>query len=64
MKAAMTGFSVGGQMTQARDFALRSGIEGTPTLIINGRYRVTGRTLDDNLRIASALIAQLSKPAH
>jgi thiol:disulfide interchange protein DsbA len=62
-KAAMTGFSVGGQMKQARDFALRSGIEGTPTLIINGRYRVTGRTLDDTLRIASALVAQLSKPA-
>jgi protein dithiol oxidoreductase (disulfide-forming) len=62
-KAAMIGFSVGGQMRQAREFALRSGIEGTPTLIINGRYRVTGRTLEDSLRIASALIAQLSNPA-
>lgn len=62
-RAAMTGFTVGGQMQQARDFALRSGVEGTPTLIIDGRYRVTGRTLDDNLRIASALIARLSKPA-
>ena len=60
MKAMMEGFTVGGQMKQARDFALRSDVEGTPTLIINGRYRVTGRSQDDTLRIASALIAQLS----
>jgi protein dithiol oxidoreductase (disulfide-forming) len=62
-RAAMTGFTVAGQMKQARDFALRSGVEGTPTLIINGRYRVTGRSLEDTLRIADALIARLSKPA-
>ncbi|MBB1061361.1 thiol:disulfide interchange protein DsbA/DsbL [Marilutibacter spongiae] len=40
----------------ARDFALAMGVEGTPTLIVNGRYRVLGRTLEDNLRIASALV--------
>lgn len=62
-KAAMAGFTVGGQMKQAREFVLRSGIEGTPTLVVNGRYRITGRSADDNLRIASALIAKLSKPA-
>ncbi len=61
-KAAMTGFSVGGQMQQAREFQLRNGVEFTPTLIVNGRYRITGRSLDDNLRITTALIAQLSKP--
>jgi len=60
-RAAMTGFSVGNQMQKARDFEIRSGVEGTPTLIINGRYRVTGRTLDDTLRIAGALVAQLGK---
>lgn len=58
---AMAGFAVGGKMKQARDFAVRSGVEGTPTLIINGRYRVTGRTLDDTLRIADKLIASLGK---
>jgi hypothetical protein len=62
MKAAMSGFTVGGQMKQAREFQLRNGVEFTPMLIVNGRYRVTGRTLDDSLRIASALIARLSKP--
>lgn len=56
-KAATQGFVIAGQLKNAREFALRSGIEGTPTLIVNGRYRVRGRTLDDNLRIASHLVA-------
>ena len=57
-KAAQQGPGTGGQLQKARDFALRSGLEGTPTLVINGRYRVRGRTLDDNLRIASYLVAR------
>jgi len=56
-KAATQGLVLDGQLQKAREFALRSGVEGTPTLIINGRYRVRGRTLDDNLRIASHLVA-------
>jgi len=56
-KPATQGFIPGGQLQKAREFALRSGVEGTPTLIVNGRYRVRGRSLDDNLRIASHLIA-------
>ena len=45
------------KMNAARDFAVRSGIQGTPTLIINGRYRVLGRSLRDSLRIAEGLVA-------
>jgi thiol:disulfide interchange protein DsbA len=56
-RAALEGAGTGEKLKQARAFALRSGVEGTPTLVINGRYRVRGRTLDDNLRIASYLIA-------
>ena len=56
-KPATQGLIPGGQLQKAREFALRSGVEGTPTLIVNGRYRVRGRTLDDNLRIASHLVA-------
>jgi len=37
---------------------VRSGVEGTPTLIINGRYRVMGRRLEDILVIADQLIAR------
>lgn len=59
-KAAAQGSSVVDKLRQARQFALRSGVEGTPTLIINGRYRVRGRTLDHTLRIASQLVAMQS----
>jgi thiol:disulfide interchange protein DsbA len=56
-RAAIQGSGIAGQVKKAHEFARRSEIEGTPTLIINGRYRVRGRTLDDNLRIASHLVA-------
>jgi thiol:disulfide interchange protein DsbA len=56
-RAATEGPGIAGKLHKAREFALRSEVEGTPTLIINGRYRVRGRTLDDNLRIASHLVA-------
>ena len=59
VKAAMTSPATTTRLQGARDFALRSGVEGTPSLVINGRYRVRGRTHDDTLRIASQLIAQL-----
>ena len=59
VKAAMLGPKVQGQLAAARAFALRSGIEGTPTLIVNGRYRITPHHQGDALRIADQLIAQL-----
>ena len=58
-KADMVGPAVEAQLRAAREFAMRSGIEGTPTLIVNGRYRITPRTHADALRIAEQLIAQL-----
>jgi thiol:disulfide interchange protein DsbA len=59
MKASMQGFVVGGKLVKARDFAIRSGLEGTPTLIVNGKYRIKGRNYDEQLRIADQLIAML-----
>ena len=56
--------AVDAKLAYARDFALRSGVEGTPTLVVNGRYRVTARTHEDGLRIASQLIAQLRAATH
>ncbi len=61
MKAAMVGPVVEAKLRAARDFELRSGIEGTPALIINGRYRLTPRTHEDAFRIADQLIATLRK---
>ena len=42
----------------ARAFAQRTKVPGTPAIIINGQYLVRGNSFDDQLRIASALIAQ------
>lgn len=56
---AMASDAIGERMAAAYRHALELGVEGTPTLIINGRYRITGRSHADTLRIADALIAQL-----
>jgi len=55
---AMTSAATSEKLNAARAFAMRSGVEGTPTLIINGRYRVMGRRLEDLLSVADALIAR------
>ncbi|MDH5835052.1 thiol:disulfide interchange protein DsbA/DsbL [Luteimonas kalidii] len=55
--AAMDAPATDEKMNAAREFAMRSGLQGTPTLIINGKYRVQGRSLGDSLRIAEGLIA-------
>jgi hypothetical protein len=39
---------------------MRSGVLGTPTLVVDGRYRVTASTREDTLRIARALVDQLA----
>lgn len=41
--AAMASETVTGRLAKARDFAQRTGIDSTPTLIVNGKYRVLGR---------------------
>jgi protein dithiol oxidoreductase (disulfide-forming) len=54
-QAAMDGPKVMQRMQAARNFALRIGLKGTPTLIVAGKYRVLGDTIDDVLRIAREL---------
>jgi thiol:disulfide interchange protein DsbA len=39
--AAMRSFGVTAKLAKARQFALRGGVTGTPTIIINGKYRVS-----------------------
>jgi thiol:disulfide interchange protein DsbA len=57
-QAALSDPKVDGQLDAAAAFARRSGIEGTPTVIVAGRYRVLGHDFDDMLRIADWLIAR------
>jgi thiol:disulfide interchange protein DsbA len=59
VQAYMQSPAVDAKLEHARQFALRSGVEGTPTLVINGRYRITAHSHAAGLRIASQLIAQL-----
>ena len=59
VQAYMLSPAVDARLEHARQFALRSGVEGTPTLVINGRYRITARNHEAGLRTASQLIAQL-----
>lgn len=55
---ALRSTAVDDKVKNARAFAMRTKVPGTPALIINGKYLVRGTTFDDTLRIASALIAR------
>ena len=56
--SAMNSFAINSKLNKAKQFALRSQITGTPSLIVNGKYLVKGRSWEDMLRIADQLIAQ------
>lgn len=59
LKAAMENPRLADKLANARQFAMRSGVEGTPTLIVNGRYRILGASMGAILANADAVIAQL-----
>lgn len=54
---ALAGSGVDADMQHAREFAIASGMEGTPTIIVDGRYRVLGSSHADSLRITTQLIS-------
>ncbi|MCD9032700.1 thiol:disulfide interchange protein DsbA/DsbL [Luteimonas sp. Y-2-2-4F] len=58
LEAAMASAETAEKLNAAHDFLRRSGAQGTPTLIINGRYRVQARSLRGLLQTADALIAR------
>lgn len=55
--AAMNSFGTKAKVNRGKQFMLRSDVHQTPTLVINGKYRVKGKSLPDTLRIASELVA-------
>lgn len=59
LRQGMAAESVGERLAAAYRYALDHGVEGTPTILVNGRYLVTARTHEDRLRITDALIARL-----
>ena len=56
--STMSSFAIDGKLRKAKQFTTRSAIEGTPTLIVDGKYRVLGRTREDQIRILDQLVAQ------
>ena len=56
--ATMGSPDVEAKLARSKQFAIASGVEGTPTVIVNGKYRVTGRSLDDVLRTTDYLVAR------
>lgn len=59
VRAAMADPALAERLAAARQFAVRSGVEGTPTLIVDGRYRILGGSMEALLRNADAVIAQV-----
>jgi thiol:disulfide interchange protein DsbA len=55
---AMDSFAVNAKLKRAMQFITRSGVDATPTLVVAGKYRITGQSLEENLRIAEHLIAR------
>ena len=56
--AAMASPAVDAQLTRTREFMIRSGVAGTPAIVVNGRYRVIGTSFEDMLRITDHLVAR------
>ncbi len=52
----MTSKPIQAKLAQARDFLMRSEVEGTPTVVVAGKYRVIGKNAQDVLRIIDALV--------
>ena len=55
---AMHSFAVDAKLNHAKQFLLHSGVVGTPTIVVDGKYRVLGKSYEDILRITNQLIAQ------
>lgn len=55
----MESFAVSGQLRRANQFIERTGVNATPTMVVNGKYRVvSGQDFQDVLRIVDYLVEQ------
>lgn len=61
LKAAWTSPAMAASLRHANAFEHAVDVEGTPTLVVNGRYRIIGGDHDAMLRTADALIAMLRR---
>ncbi len=56
--STMASFAVNTKFNRAKQFIVRSQANSTPTLIVNGKYRVKGTSFENMLENTSALIAR------
>ena len=53
----MESFAVSGQLRRAEGFVQRAGVDSTPTMVVNGKYRVVpGQDFQEVLRIVDHLV--------
>lgn len=57
MVVSMRSKDVDARMVRARAFAIANRVSSTPTLIVNGKYIIRARRLEDRLRVVDGLIA-------
>lgn len=58
LRGTVDSFAVNAQIARTKQFIIRSGVDATPTIVVNGKYRVRGRTFEDILRITDQLVAR------
>lgn len=56
--STMSSFAVDAKLKRAEQFLTRSGVDSTPTIVVDGKYRVTAKTLEDTLRVTEHLVAR------
>lgn len=58
LRSTIDSFAVNAKVARTKQFIIRSGVDATPTVIVNGKYRVRGRSFEDILRITDQLIVR------
>ena len=63
-KAASTSFEVESKLTRSRDMVPKFGVDGTPTLIVNGKYRMTGASAGGYPQLVALVDTLVKKEQH
>jgi thiol:disulfide interchange protein DsbA len=59
--AAYNSFSMSSRVTRAKQMIRSYAIQGTPTLVVDGKYVITGLQPADTIRVLDAVIAKARK---
>jgi len=59
--AAYNSFSMQSKVTRAKQMVRSNGISGTPTIVVDGKYVITGLQPDDTVRVLKEVITLARK---